>query len=221
MLRAPRASPRASARVIVAPALAPGDLVGVVAPGSTVDRDAVRSGAAVLEGMGLRVRLGRSLFARHGTFAGDDRARAADLAAMLADEEVRAVHFARGGWGAYASWGGRLALAAHAPEEALIAARPLRSSRRRWTDQGYDVYGPRDGDRTRAGVDRPLLEARDAVRASRSRWHSTRGTFCGGRAAGGRRGLPHAIRAPRGNAFRAALRGRIPILGESPSRRRT
>lgn len=86
-------------RIKVPPALVPGDLVGVVAPGSSVDRDSVRAGVKVLEGMGLRVCTGRSVFARHGTFAGDDGARAADLTAMFADDEVRAVHFARGGWG--------------------------------------------------------------------------------------------------------------------------
>jgi muramoyltetrapeptide carboxypeptidase len=86
-------------RIIVPPPLAPGDLIGVVAPGSVVDREAAHAGVKVLEGMGLRVRTGRALLARHGTFAGDDGARAADLAAMLADDEVRAVHFARGGWG--------------------------------------------------------------------------------------------------------------------------
>ena len=70
-----------------------------MAPGSSVDRESVESGVKVLAELGLRVRLGRSLFARHGTFAGEDRARAADLSAMLADDAVRAVHFARGGWG--------------------------------------------------------------------------------------------------------------------------
>jgi len=85
--------------VIVPPALRPGDTVGVVAPGSFVDRESVAAGVKVLEKMGLRVRLGRSIFARHATFAGSDDARAADLAEMLADEDIRAVHFARGGWG--------------------------------------------------------------------------------------------------------------------------
>jgi len=76
-----------------------GDTVGVVAPGFAVRRAPVEEGAARLRRMGFRVVFGEHLFARHGYFAGDDDARAADLRAMIVDPEVRAIWFARGGYG--------------------------------------------------------------------------------------------------------------------------
>lgn len=86
--------------LVVAPALRPGDLVGVAASGFAVDRAAVEGGVAELTRMGLKVRLGESVFARDGYLAGSDGSRLRDLVTMLEDEEVRAIHFARGGWGA-------------------------------------------------------------------------------------------------------------------------
>ncbi len=83
----------------VPPALGPGDVVGVVAPGFAVDRRRVERGIHVLEELGLKVRPGRALFAREGSFAGSDGERLRDLVRMLEDDEVRAIHFARGGWG--------------------------------------------------------------------------------------------------------------------------
>jgi muramoyltetrapeptide carboxypeptidase len=79
--------------------LARGDGVGVVAPGFAVRRGPLEAGVRQLRRMGYRVVLGEHVLARHGYFAGDDDARAADLRAMIADPDVRAVWFARGGYG--------------------------------------------------------------------------------------------------------------------------
>jgi muramoyltetrapeptide carboxypeptidase len=76
-----------------------GDTVGVVAPGFAVRTQALDAGLARLRRMGYRVREGRHLRERHGYLAGTDRDRAADLAEMLAASEVRAIWFARGGYG--------------------------------------------------------------------------------------------------------------------------
>jgi muramoyltetrapeptide carboxypeptidase len=81
------------------PALRPGDLIGVVAPGAAVEESAVRAGTRVLEQAGYRVRLGASLLKHAGYLAGTDRERVADLMAMFRDDEVRAVVAARGGYG--------------------------------------------------------------------------------------------------------------------------
>lgn len=100
MLKAkPRAQRRTTRTAAAAPALVRGDLVGVVAASSAVDRAAVDAGVRVLERMGLRVRRGLALYDRDGIYAGSDRARERDLLAMIDDPEVRAIHFARGGWG--------------------------------------------------------------------------------------------------------------------------
>jgi len=81
------------------PALRPGDLIGVVAPGAAVEEAAVRAGARVLEGAGYRVRVGASVLKQAGYLAGSDAERLADLIAMFTDPDVRAIVAARGGYG--------------------------------------------------------------------------------------------------------------------------
>lgn len=73
--------------------------MGVVASGFAVARERVSAGTTALRALGLRVRVGRSARSRDGYFAGTDAVRARDLAAFLVDDEVRAIVFARGGWG--------------------------------------------------------------------------------------------------------------------------
>jgi muramoyltetrapeptide carboxypeptidase len=76
-----------------------GDVVGVVAPGFAVAVRPLREGVWKLEKMGFRVALGEHVLDRDDYFAGSDDDRARDLNKMLADPEVRAVWFARGGYG--------------------------------------------------------------------------------------------------------------------------
>jgi muramoyltetrapeptide carboxypeptidase len=73
--------------------------VGVVAPAGPIEEAKLRAGLAVLESLGLRPRLGAAVLERTAHLAGVDEARRADLAAMLADPDVRAVFCARGGYG--------------------------------------------------------------------------------------------------------------------------
>jgi muramoyltetrapeptide carboxypeptidase len=81
------------------PALQRGDLVAVAAPASAFDRAAFRRGAERIAAHGFRVAYREDIFERAGSFAGDDARRAAELNAWLRDPEVKAVLFARGGWG--------------------------------------------------------------------------------------------------------------------------
>jgi muramoyltetrapeptide carboxypeptidase len=76
-----------------------GDVVGVVAPAGVVDAERLPIGLAALEALGLRPRLGSAVLESHGYLAGNDAARLADLTAMVADPDVRAVWCARGGYG--------------------------------------------------------------------------------------------------------------------------
>ncbi len=82
------------------PPLREGDQVGLVAPSSPFDRDALEAGVRFLEAEGFRVGW-RSDFLerRQGFLAGSDRERADELEAMFADPEIRAVFAVRGGYG--------------------------------------------------------------------------------------------------------------------------
>lgn len=80
--------------------LTPGDTIAIVATAGIVSDEAtLMNMRRSLESMGLRVRFGESVKARHGYFSGTDAERAADLHRMFLDPEVKAVMAVRGGWG--------------------------------------------------------------------------------------------------------------------------
>ena len=87
---------------IVKPArLREGDTVGLVMPSfAQWDPVPVDILTDTLKALNLKGKLGTHLFDRRGYFAGRDEDRAADVNAMFADPEVKAVHCVRGGWGA-------------------------------------------------------------------------------------------------------------------------
>lgn len=97
----------ASAKAVSPPArwvkpqrLRPGDTVGLIEPAGftddAFDLDLVRE---TIVAMGLKPKPARHLAERHGYLAGSDSDRAADVNAMFADPEVKAVFAVRGGWG--------------------------------------------------------------------------------------------------------------------------
>lgn len=79
--------------------LRPGDAVGIVAPAGAVAPEPFLRGLSLVERWGFRPVTGSHLMARHGYLAGTDEQRAADLNGMLADPAIRAIWFARGGYG--------------------------------------------------------------------------------------------------------------------------
>lgn len=84
---------------IVPPAVRPGDLVGVCAPSAPIVPARFARGLALL-GPHLRLRVPDGLTeARAAYLAGDDRRRADELSALLADPDVRAIILGRGGYG--------------------------------------------------------------------------------------------------------------------------
>jgi len=89
-----------SPRVVRPKRLRPGDVIGLIDPASAtwepVDVEIVEESLAAL---GFKTRRGPSLLNRRGYFAGTDEQRAADLNAMFADHEVKAIQCVRGGWG--------------------------------------------------------------------------------------------------------------------------
>jgi muramoyltetrapeptide carboxypeptidase len=87
--------------IIVKPAaLKPGDTVGLISSGSPVnDPFLIQHATERLQALGLKAKLGESVFAREGYLAGTDEKRAADLNAMFADPTVKAIIQLRGGFG--------------------------------------------------------------------------------------------------------------------------
>jgi len=81
------------------PALQPGDLVAIAAPGSAFDPAAYRRGAEFIAAQGYRATWRADIAARTGYLAGDDDRRAGELNSWLRDPEVKAILFARGGYG--------------------------------------------------------------------------------------------------------------------------
>lgn len=78
-----------------------GDTVGIVALSSPLQMERLPGAIDFLEGLGLKVKLGHSVGASHGTYlSGTDEERLADLHAMIKDEDVKAIFCVRGGYGA-------------------------------------------------------------------------------------------------------------------------
>lgn len=85
---------------MVPPYIRRGDLIGVVSPSGSFERERLLPGLAYLRDRGYHVRVGPAVYDRDRYLAGHDTARANDLNAMFADPEVRAVFVSRGGFGA-------------------------------------------------------------------------------------------------------------------------
>ena len=81
------------------PACHPGDLVGVAALSGRVDEARLDRGLEALRALGFRIREASNLRLQSGLFAGEDRQRLDGFHQLAADPEVRAIFFARGGWG--------------------------------------------------------------------------------------------------------------------------
>jgi muramoyltetrapeptide carboxypeptidase len=82
------------------PRLRPGDTVGLIEPaGFTDDAFDLALVMETVAAMGLKPKPARHLMERYGYLAGKDADRGADVNAMFADPDVRAVFAVRGGWG--------------------------------------------------------------------------------------------------------------------------
>lgn len=78
-----------------------GDTIGLVSPSGAVDEAlSLQLAQEAMQALGFKVKLGAHFAGRYGHLAGSDAERAADLNAMFADRQVRAVVCTRGGSGA-------------------------------------------------------------------------------------------------------------------------
>ena len=85
--------------LIKPPRLREGDLVGLIAPGGHSSDAAIEKSVRNIEALGFRVKQGANLREVHGNYAGSVQQRIADLHAMFADPEVKAIWCIRGGSG--------------------------------------------------------------------------------------------------------------------------
>ena len=74
-------------------------MVGIVAPASSIRREAMEAGCATLRRMGYKPFYLDSIFDQDVYFAGSAQRRARELEEMFARDEVRAILCARGGYG--------------------------------------------------------------------------------------------------------------------------
>jgi muramoyltetrapeptide carboxypeptidase len=81
------------------PYLASGDHVAILSPAGKIDRQVAQRSAAALRQHGFVVEIGPHAFDAAGVFAGPDTARAADMQQALDDPSIKAIFFARGGYG--------------------------------------------------------------------------------------------------------------------------
>jgi muramoyltetrapeptide carboxypeptidase len=80
--------------------LCTGDVIGIVAPASPANGpDDVDSFTTALIKLGFQPKLSPNIHMRLGYLAGDDQSRASDLMGMFADNSVKAIMCARGGYG--------------------------------------------------------------------------------------------------------------------------
>ncbi len=100
-LTANAATPSAKPERVLPKALRQGDTVGLIASSAAVvDHEELVIAKEVLHALGFNVKAGRFYSERRGHLAGRDADRAADLNAMFADPQVKAIICARGGSGA-------------------------------------------------------------------------------------------------------------------------
>jgi muramoyltetrapeptide carboxypeptidase len=82
-----------------APSLKPGDKVGLVSPARKISPEEMAPAIASIQEWGFVPVMGRHLYSVSRQFAGTDEERIADLQAMIADPEIKAILFSRGGYG--------------------------------------------------------------------------------------------------------------------------
>jgi len=82
------------------PRLVAGDTIGVVAPAGPFEKEKFLRGVVALESMGFGVSFDDELFVKSGYLAGSDNHRADRVNRLFADQTIKAIICARGGFGA-------------------------------------------------------------------------------------------------------------------------
>ena len=76
-----------------------GDKVAIISSARAVDVADIQFAQELFESWGLEVVLGKTIGAKDNQFAGNDALRAEDLQTMIDDKSIKAIFFAKGGYG--------------------------------------------------------------------------------------------------------------------------
>ncbi|MBI4412282.1 MAG: LD-carboxypeptidase [Deltaproteobacteria bacterium] len=79
--------------------LKPGDTIGIAASSSPFDAEAFHQGVKTLESLGFKVYYRKDIFDKKHYLAGSDERRAAELLELIQNPDIKAIFFARGGYG--------------------------------------------------------------------------------------------------------------------------
>jgi len=79
--------------------LSKGDKVAIVSTARKISDSEIRPCCETLESWGLEVVLGANLYKEQNQFAGSDQNRVSDMQSMIDDQNIKAIIFARGGYG--------------------------------------------------------------------------------------------------------------------------
>lgn len=79
--------------------LKPGDSIGICSPARKIPAEDIESAITMIEEQGFFPVMGKNMFNAHHQFSGTDEERAEDLQGFLDDPNIKAVLFARGGYG--------------------------------------------------------------------------------------------------------------------------
>lgn len=81
------------------PILKPGNIIGLIAPGSYISQKQLEESIENFENLGYKVKYSERILDKHGYLAGYDSIRVQDIHQMFADDEVDAIAAVRGGYG--------------------------------------------------------------------------------------------------------------------------
>ncbi len=76
-----------------------GDSIGICSPARKIPAEDIEGAIGMIEAQGFYPVLGKNMFNEHNQFSGTDEERADDLQLFLDDPNIKAILFARGGYG--------------------------------------------------------------------------------------------------------------------------